>query len=342
MKALKVILCIGFLVSPHVQAHHSDAGYDHDRLVTFEGVVSRYVFRNPHIMIYVETGDEQGGITEWEIETGSTPIMSRSGWTASMLSPGDVVTVRVHPERSGAPNAILNVLETSDGSAWSQIEVDEEATASATSMEGVWKGIGATTGLFRRQLNEHPLTSVGQEAKERFSYFEDSPIPECVPPQAPDAVIGSIVYLNDFEIMNDRIIIRSEFFDTVRTVFMDGRDHPDNGERTNQGHSVGHWENDVLVIDTTLFSDHPDANGRGVPAGASKQLTERLRLSDDGTRLIIDFLLEDPEYLAEPFSASKELMYTPHLEMVTYGCDPVLSRQIGFDTVNDYSEFPRD
>jgi hypothetical protein len=332
MKDLYLLACLAIagVVCP-VSAHHSDAGYDHERLVTFEGVVSRYIFRNPHIIIHVETEDGLGGITEWEIETGSTPIMSRSGWTASMLSLGDVVTVRVHPERSGASKAILNVLETSDGSVWSQIEVDEEATATATSISGIWKGIGATTGAFRSQLNAHALTAAGNVAKEQFSYFDDSLVPDCIPPQTPDAVIGSIVYLNEIEVMDNQIIIRSEFFDTVRTVYMDGSGHPENGERTNQGHSIGHWEDDVLVIDTTLFSDHPDANGRGVPAGASKHLIERFRLSDDRTRLIVDFLLEDPEYLAEPFSASKELMYTPHLEMITYDCDPVLSRKIGFN-----------
>ncbi len=337
-----VLFLIVFMASLQVHAHHSDAGYDRDTLVTLEGVISRYIYRNPHIMIYVETLDSQGEIVEWEIETGSTPIMSRSGWSASMLGPGDIVTIRAHPERGGTNSAILNTLETTDGSVWSQIEVDEEPTAVADSIEGVWKGIGATTGTFRRLLNQHPLTSAGATAREDFSYFEDSPIPECIPPQAPDAVIGSSVYLNEIEVMDDRVIIQSEFFDTVRTVFMDGRDHPENGERTNQGHSVGYWEDDALVIDTVLFSDHPDANGRGVPAGASKHLVERLYLSEDRRRLIVDVLLEDPEYLAEPFSASKQLMYTPHLEMVTYGCDPVLSREIGFDTVTDYSEFPRD
>tara|TARA_B110000116_G_C16788871_1_gene562564 strand:- start:639 stop:1637 length:999 start_codon:yes stop_codon:yes gene_type:complete len=332
MKGLYLLTCLAITgTACPVLAHHSDAGYDRDRLVTFEGVVSRYIFRNPHIMIHIETGDGRGGITEWEIETGSTPIMSRSGWSSSMLRPGDVVTVRVHPERSGANKAILNVLETSDGGSWSQIEVDEEATATATSISGIWKGIGATTGAFRSQLNAHALTSAGNAAKEQFSYFEDSLIPDCVPPQAPDAVIGSIVYLNEIEVMDDQIIIRSEFFDTVRTVYMDGRGHPENGEHTNQGHSIGRWEDDVLIIDTTLFSDHPDANGRGVPAGASKHLIERVRLSDDRTQLTVDFLLEDPEYLAEPFAASKALMYTPHLEMITYDCDPVLSRQIGFN-----------
>ena len=69
-----------FLIINPVVAHHSDAGYDFDSLVAFEGTVSRYVFRNPHVMIYVENNDNSADPVEWEIETGSVPIMSRSGW----------------------------------------------------------------------------------------------------------------------------------------------------------------------------------------------------------------------------------------------------------------------
>ena len=84
--------------------------------------VQRYIFRNPHVTIFVEAEDGTGATTEWEIETGSTPIMQRSGWTRDFLSPGDTVIVRAHPERSGRHSAILNTLETTDGRLWSQIE----------------------------------------------------------------------------------------------------------------------------------------------------------------------------------------------------------------------------
>ena len=95
MKDVVLLLLLVFagVIAP-ASAHHSDAGYDRDALVAFEGVVNRYVFRNPHIMIYVETEDEQGGIVEWEIETGSVPIMNRSGWTSTLLNEGDVVTIQ--------------------------------------------------------------------------------------------------------------------------------------------------------------------------------------------------------------------------------------------------------
>src|SRR3970040_2347662 len=108
---------------------------------------------------------------------------------------------------------------------------------------------------------------------------------------------------------------------------MDGRKHPQDGPRTNQGHSIGRWEEDVLVVDTTLFADHPSASGNGVPSGAKKHLIERFSLSEDGTRMIVDVLLEDPDYLAEPFSGRKELLYSPHLQLYRSHCSPALSGQ---------------
>ena len=64
-----------------VHGHHSDAVYDRDRVVGFEAEATRYAFRNPHVTIFVEAEEPGGQAVEWEIETGSTPIMQRSGWS---------------------------------------------------------------------------------------------------------------------------------------------------------------------------------------------------------------------------------------------------------------------
>ena len=330
------ISCVMALVAASAAAgqalgHHSDAGYDQERVIGFQGTVTRYVWRNPHITVFVETENEAGERVEWGVETGSTPIMTRSGWSPDLFTPGDAVTVRAHPDRSHRTHAMMISIEKADdGSVWIQDEADYEATASTTTLEGVWKGIAETLGPFNRQFDSQPLTPAGEAGRARFNYQTDSPIADCIPPPPPDSVIGSTVYLNEIEILDDRVVIRSEFFDAVRTVYMDGRGHPENGERTNLGHSVGRWEGDVLVVDTTLFADHPDANGSGVPSGAGKHLIERYSLSEDGTRLIVDVLLEDPEFLTESFSARKELLYSPQLRLFTYDCDPELSREAGF------------
>ena len=117
-------------------AHHSDAIYDREVTVAGEGVVTRYTYRNPHVLIGVELENNDGEIVEWLVETGSTPIMNRSGWSADMLSPGDRINVRLHPERIGNLHGILHSHETSEGEVFMQIEDAAVETVPAESLAG--------------------------------------------------------------------------------------------------------------------------------------------------------------------------------------------------------------
>lgn len=330
MKFINLLLAfIGASFASTVLGHHSDAGYDRDTVVAFEGVVTSYSFRNPHIAILVETENEQGETIEWGIETGSTPIMIRSGWTADLISEGDTVTIRAHPERSGRMRAILNTMQTNDGQLWYQVEEDPEETVAATSLNGVWRGL--STFSLRRGLNQVPLTPAAEAARAEYDYFTQTPVRDCVAPPPP-SLLASTTYLNGIEVLEDQVILRNEYFDQTRIVYMDGRGHPETDERTSwEGHSIGWWEGETLVVDTTHFRDHPEGNGRGVPSGAQKHMIERYSLSEDGRRALIDVFLEDPEFLAGPFNGHTEMVYSPELELLRYDCDPVLSRQGGFE-----------
>ena len=120
----------------------------------------------------------------------------------------------------------------------------------------------------------------------------------------------------------ETVLIRSAGTDEVRTVYMDGRLHPGAGERFFGGHSIGRWDGDTLIVDTANFSDHRSPYQVGVPSGAGKHVVERYRLMEDGTRIVVDFMLEDPEYIATPLTHSRELIFTPQMEMGSFDCDP--------------------
>ena len=286
--------------------HHSEAGFDTEAAVAFQGTVTRFGWRNPHVYIDVEATDDAGKSVGWTVETGATPILMRSGWTRDSLSPGDAVTVRGHPERNTGRNyALLLTIDKADGTVLSQSDGDPQAVASASDLSGTWRGCGPSIAAFRERLARVALTEKGAAAKAEYDFYSDSPSAMCIRPST-SWVVTSTLYVSAIDFREDTVSIRSEFFDADRTVFMDGRAHPENGERTNQGHSIGWWEDDVLVIDTRLFADHRTGNGSGVPSGAQKHVIEKFRLSEDRTRAIIDVFLEDPEYLAEPFMATLE------------------------------------
>jgi hypothetical protein len=54
---------------------------------------------------------------------------------------------------------------------------------------------------------------------------------------------------------------------------------------------------------------------------------ERYQLLEGGTRLMVEFMLEDPEYIAEPMSHRRELIYSPQIEMLPFDCDPESTRR---------------
>ena len=63
-------------------AHHSDAALDLNTLVTIEGEVTDFSWRNPHVYFTVATTDEQGRQTEWTVQMASVSTVSRMGWTS--------------------------------------------------------------------------------------------------------------------------------------------------------------------------------------------------------------------------------------------------------------------
>ena len=152
-----------------------------------------------------------------------------------------------------------------------------------------------------------------------------SPTYDCVPIPIP-AVMNDDY---DFQITQqaDRVIIRYEKMDVVRTVWLEGHGHPKPGayDYTIQGHSIGRYEGDRLLVETTKFT--PDARGfnsnRFIPSTAMKKVTERYWR--EGDTLKLESVSEDPLSLRQPYNYGWE--WTVRTEALTpYDCDPQDSR----------------
>ena len=74
----QTITILAVTVALPASAHHSNVIFDRDTEITIRGAVTRYIWRNPHVYLYVETPNEAGGTSEWQIEADPTPIMARS------------------------------------------------------------------------------------------------------------------------------------------------------------------------------------------------------------------------------------------------------------------------
>lgn len=88
-------------------AHHSFAMYDRARTITLSGTVKDYVWTNPHVTILLLTEGAGRGVVTWTIEGSSPTVLARGGWTASLLRPGDKVSLGLHPRKDGAAGGLL-------------------------------------------------------------------------------------------------------------------------------------------------------------------------------------------------------------------------------------------
>jgi Family of unknown function (DUF6152) len=90
-------------------AHHgSIVSYDMKKMVTMEGTVTEFQWRNPHVYILYDVKDAQGNVVTWGAETHS-PIVceNQDGWTKSTLKPGDKITIAVYPSKINTPRGLL-------------------------------------------------------------------------------------------------------------------------------------------------------------------------------------------------------------------------------------------
>lgn len=104
--ALAVVLLVG---SGTVLAHHgSGISYDLSKMVTAEGVVTEFQWRNPHVYVLYDVKDEQGNVVNWGAETHAPVVCeSQDGWTKDTLKPGDKITISVFPSKIGTPRGLL-------------------------------------------------------------------------------------------------------------------------------------------------------------------------------------------------------------------------------------------
>jgi hypothetical protein len=119
MKKLALILvlgCAASLVSAPLLAHHGEANYDTEKVVSVKGTVSGFEFINPHTLITVDVKNEKGEIEKWNCEARSPGMLVRvGGWDKTTLKVGDVITVFGYRAKTGAPVMRLQKLTMAYG-----------------------------------------------------------------------------------------------------------------------------------------------------------------------------------------------------------------------------------
>jgi Family of unknown function (DUF6152) len=116
--SMVVLGLLGF-ASATPLAHHSVPGqFDMSKTVTLKGVISKVDWINPHIYVYLDVPDENGGKTTWALETLPTAMMRKAGISKESImgQPGEVVTIVGLAARDGTKHlAFLQKITYADG-----------------------------------------------------------------------------------------------------------------------------------------------------------------------------------------------------------------------------------
>ncbi len=319
------------LVAPLTLAHHNTGAlFDLETEITLDGVVTEYEWRNPHVYIYVqiEGADEDADV--WVIEAGPLALMRRLGWSRDTLATCDHVVVTGNPARDAGRAEAFLVAARPVGSALpiTRGEVAFEVlfggasppARQADGLSGTWATLLQPDPAIDALLEDPSslsLTERGAAAIENFDERSMHPGIDCIPYTAP--VLMVVPDIKSIEISEEVVRIRGEFDGVERVIHLTG--DSDTGGVALQGISNGRWEDGVLVVETTRFSDHRMGNGFSLASGAGKRLVERFELNDDGTYMTYHFVLEDPEYLTAPVTGETRWEYRPDLQFSPMDCD---------------------
>lgn len=199
-------------------------------------------------------------------------------------------------------------------------------------IQGVWLGVSA----FGAGLPTSKLTPAGKQAAAEFQATYGPDVPEagsyCVHAGMPLMMTASAGYPLEI-ISNGKQINISVETGSFRRIFMDGRPHPKDRPPTSVGHSVGHWEGDVLVVETTLLSERVDSRIISDQA----RIIERIYLKDDkgerrtsfaenmeierNSKMLVDEItVIDPKFYTEPVKLVGEFRRAPDTAVLEYDC----------------------
>jgi len=130
----------------------------------------------------------------------------------------------------------------------------------------------------------------------------DDLVYKCYPPGTPR------IYIHPFPMeiiqLPGRVLMVFEYDHFVRQISTDGREHRTDIAPSWMGDSIGRWEGETLVVETTQFNDKTWIDRIAVPHSEEMKLTERIYLNDAG-QLQIDMRVDDPVALATPWEFSR-------------------------------------
>jgi hypothetical protein len=337
----RIFILVGLMIGccSSVTAHHSFVGfYDLTKTEEIEGRVRSASWQNPHGSMIIEVESPDGSITNWQIETGSISVLRVRGIDLDVVKIGERVRIAGEPSLRRehglyARNLLLpsgeelllsiGVEPRWSGTAEAELAEphfdDEVAAAARSTAEGlfrVWSTVFEDPDSFPMFKGGYPLTEAALAKKAEWD--PDSVIAQgCAFKGMPSLMVTP--YPIEFVDAGDRIEMHFEEEDATRTIHMDPEAQKPRDFDSIYGFSRGHWEGDILVVETDSISAE-FFDYEGTPQSADARYVERFELSDDESRLNYQITVSDPVTFSEPFALNRYFLWRPELVVNPYDC----------------------
>ncbi len=298
--------------------------YDISNRVIIEGTIKEFRYINPHSFVYVETINANGEIEIKWCEMQASSQLRIKGINENSLQVGDRIRIDGFQARRDplgcefgtgylADGNVLS-LRTTDGTSMHSPPLD--ATASQ-SIFGLWYRKSFPGAGIDPDPSQN-LTALGERASALNDPLISNPVYRCsaISPVRAWSQPGLPTEIRN---EGDHLIIHHEFMDTERVIHMNVTQPPRNTPRSEMGYSIGYYEGNDLVINTTAFSQGVIRSNFVRTSNFS--LTERLRINNENGDLEVTWKAEDPEYYTEALYGSRILIRTT-LQIGEYNCAP--------------------
>ena len=191
-----------------------------------------------------------------------------------------------------------------------------QAAAPVPDLSGVW-----LVHEFQPDMSPKAKPPMQPWAEAKFKKANpetNDPRLNCLPHGVP-VFMYSVMPIEVIEIPG-RVIMHLEDDSLLREIYIDGQQHPKSPDPTYNGHSVGKWEGDTLIVDTvglkaTTWLDHV-----GHPHSDALHVVERIRRVDRNT-LVDDFTIDDPKAYTKTWTAQQIYDLKPDWQVVENVCE---------------------
>ena len=318
-------------------AHHSpNVHFDRSETIEIEGKLTEVNWRNPHVQLIVETINEQDVKKSWEAEYLAPSYLSRQGITSDLLKEGDIIKIAGYVGRANKSALFSKNILLANGQEifdfqWSeprwtddtvgvtfgeyQEEKLQDAPEVSSSLFRVWSTDVANINPGRTFWKDnYPLTAQARADQANWDRVGENPYMRCE--NGMPAIMDQF-FPTEFVLGTNEILIYLEEQDVVRTIYM--TEVPEPTESSTYGHSVGHWEDDTLVV-TTTHINWPWFDQRGIRQTENVHVMERFTPSADGYLLDYAATVTDPAIFTEPIVLERYWIWVPGESVEPYNC----------------------